>query len=40
MSRCEMCAGGHETNECVVLVEEVVCVNCGGSHGAGDRRLQ
>lgn len=28
----------HETKECVVSVEKVVHVSCGGDHGAGDRR--
>ena len=36
--RCEKCAGGHETKEYVVSVEKVVCVSCGGAHGAGDWR--
>ena len=36
--RCETCAGGHQTKECVVSVENVVCVNCRGTHGAGDQK--
>ena len=36
--RCVKCAGGHETKECVVSVEKVVCVSCGVAHGAGAQR--
>ena len=36
--RCEKCAGGHETKECVVYLKKVVYVNCRGAHGAGDQR--
>ena len=32
--RCEKCAGGHETKECVLSVEKAMCVNCRGTHGA------
>jgi hypothetical protein len=28
--RCEKCARGHGTNECVISEENVVCCNCGG----------
>ncbi|CDQ57693.1 unnamed protein product [Oncorhynchus mykiss] len=30
--RCEKCAEGHETKECVALGKVVVCVNCSGAH--------
>ena len=33
--KCGKCAGGHGTEECVVLVEKVV--NCRGAHFAGHR---
>jgi hypothetical protein len=36
--RCGKCAGGHETEDCVVSVDKVVCVNCRGAHVAGDRK--
>jgi hypothetical protein len=29
--RCEKCAEGNETNECVVLGKVMECVNCRGS---------
>ena len=32
--RCEKCAEGHKTKECVALGNLVVCVNCRGAHGA------
>jgi hypothetical protein len=35
---CEKCADGHETKECVTLGKVVECVNCRGSHGAGDQK--
>ena len=35
---CEKCAGGHGTRKCVVSVKQVVCVNCGGAHVAGDQK--
>ena len=35
---CEKFAGGHETKECVVSLDKVVCVNCRGTNGAGDQR--
>ena len=30
--RCEKCAEGHETKECVVFGKVVECVNCRGAH--------
>ena len=36
--RCEKCAEGLETKECVAWGKEVVCVNCRGAHGAGDQK--
>jgi hypothetical protein len=36
--RCDKYALGHETKERVVSVEKVVCVNCSGTHGAGDQK--
>ena len=36
--RCGECAGGHGTEDCVVLVDTVVCVNCRGVHVAGDQK--
>ena len=36
--RCEKCAGGHGTKECVILVEKVRCFNCGGGYVAGDQK--
>ena len=36
--RCKKCAGGNEMKECVVSVEKVICVSCGGAHGARDWR--
>ena len=38
LPRCEKCARGHETKECVVSVGKVVRVNFKGTHDAGDRR--
>ena len=34
--RCEKCAEGHETKECVASGKVVVFVNCRSAHGAGD----
>jgi hypothetical protein len=36
--RCEKCAGGHETKECVVWVGKAVCINCRGTHVVGDQK--
>jgi hypothetical protein len=36
--RCGKCAGGHATEDSVVSVDKVVCVNCRGARDAGDRR--
>jgi hypothetical protein len=36
--RCEKCAEGHETKECVALGKVVVCVNCWGAQVAGDQK--
>ena len=36
--RCEKCADGHETKECVALGKVVICVYCRGAHGAGDQK--
>ena len=36
--RCGKCAGGHGTEECVVSVGKVVCVNYRGANVAGDRK--
>lgn len=33
-----MCAGGHGTKECVVLVKKKVCVNYRGAHVAEDQK--
>ena len=32
ISRCGKCAGGHGTEDCVLSVDQVVCVNCGDAH--------
>jgi hypothetical protein len=34
--RCGKCSGGHGIEDCVVLVDKVVCVNCRGAYVAGD----
>lgn len=36
--KCEKCARGHESKECVVSLENAVCVNCRGTHVAGDQK--
>ena len=36
--RCEKCAEGRETKECVALGKIVVCVNCRGAHGSVEQK--
>ena len=36
--RCEKCARGHGTKECVLSVGKVECFNCGGGHVAGNQK--
>ena len=38
--RFEKCAGRHEVKECVVSMEKVVCVSCGGPMGVEIRGVQ
>ena len=38
LPRCEKCAKGHDTKECVALGKVVICVNCRGAQGAGDQK--
>jgi hypothetical protein len=36
ISRCGKCAGRQGTEDCVVSVDKVACVNCRGDHATGD----